>query len=240
MINRVYKTIERLETKGSKKKMEEKKYIAYYRVSTQKQGIDGLGINAQMSTVESFTKNTGKIIATYTEVESGKKDTRKELAKALEHCKKENAILVIAKIDRLARKSSFVNRLQDSGLEFICCDMPGANKLTVSFMAAIAQNEAETISLRTKAALAELKKRGVKLGKPKNLTDKARKNSIESRQKEAKERSLGISKMIQDMTKQGLSIRKIAEKLNEYGLKTVQGKAFSVSTIQYLRKLYSI
>jgi DNA invertase Pin-like site-specific DNA recombinase len=221
--------------------METKKYIAYYRVSTNKQGIDGLGIDAQKTSVQNFIKNSGKgkIVAEYSEVESGKKDSRVELQKALQACKRENATLVIAKIDRLARKSSFVNTLQDANLDFVCCDMPTANKFTISVMAALAQNEAETTSVRTKSALAELKKRGVKLGNPKNLTDKARKNSIETRQKEAREKNLGVSKMVFDLQEQGLSMRKIAQKLNEYGLKTVNGKAFSVATIQHIKKLFS-
>ena len=134
-----------------------KKIIAYYRVSTRKQGAEGLGIDAQRADVARYAAGNGEIIAHYTEVESGKKDSRPELTKALQHAKQTGATLVIAKLDRISRNASFILRLRDSGVDFVACDLPGASTLTIGFMAIIAQHEREAISSRTKAA-AEVRK----------------------------------------------------------------------------------
>lgn len=145
-----------------------KQYVAYYRVSTVKQGRSGLGLEAQRTVVQSFlTGNGGAVVAEYVEVESGRKKDRQELQKAINHARITRSKLVIAKLDRLARNVSFTAALMDSGVEFVCCDLPQANRFTIHVMAALAEMEAEMISARTKAALAEAKKRGVKLGNPK-------------------------------------------------------------------------
>lgn len=152
-------------------------YISYCRVSTKKQGASGLGIDAQKTSVLNALKEGDRLIAEYQEVESGKNDYRPQLLKAIEHCKKTNSTLLIAKLDRLSRNASFILTLRDSQVLFKSIDMPDANNLTIGIMAILAQDERERISQRTKSALAELKKKGVKLGSPQNLTDSSRKKS---------------------------------------------------------------
>ena len=142
------------------------KFIAYYRVSTAKQGQSGLGLEAQRAAVLNYL-NGGRwsVIADYTEIESGKlASNRPELTKAMAHCRMTGATLVIATLDRLSRNAEFLLGLERSGVAFICADMPEANKLTIGIMSLVAQQEREAISRRTKAALAAAKARGVVLG----------------------------------------------------------------------------
>jgi len=214
-----------------------KKYVAYYRVSTAKQGVSGLGLDGQQTAVKNFVRD-GELIATFTEIESGKKNNRVELDKALDTCKKQGATLVIAKLDRLSRNVSFISSLMDSNLEFICCDMPTANKMTIQIMAAIAQWERETIVSRTKTALSELKKKGVLLGKPENLTASAISKGLQVRQDNAKSNPANKQalELIGMYKRQGLSDAQTAAKLNELGLRTRTGKAFKHGTIYALAK----
>ena len=147
--------------------MPENTYIAYYRVSTDKQGRSGLGLEAQRAAVERHLNGDGSaLIAEYTEIESGKKNQRPQLHAALQHCRKERATLVIAKLDRLGRNVAFIASLMESRVEFLCCDNPHANKLMLHMLAAFAEHEREQISKRTKAALAAARARGTKLGNP--------------------------------------------------------------------------
>ncbi|MDQ3482088.1 MAG: recombinase family protein, partial [Pseudomonadota bacterium] len=141
--------------------------ISYLRVSTAKQGASGLGLEAQRAAVAAFTTSGGHtLVAEYVEVESGAKAARAQLAAALTSCRLHRATLVIAKLDRLARNVSFIANLMDGGVEFVACDMPHANRLTLHLLAAIAEHEREMISQRTKAALQAAKARGVRLGNP--------------------------------------------------------------------------
>lgn len=144
------------------------KFIAYYRVSTAKQGASGLGLEAQRAAVTKYAdEHDGELIAELRETESGAKKAlskRKELAKALKACKLHDATLIVAKLDRLARDTAFILGLRDAGVEFIACDFPLANRLVLTIIAAIGEYERELISQRTKAALAAAKARGVKLG----------------------------------------------------------------------------
>ena len=140
-------------------------FIAYYRVSTSRQAQSGLGLDAQKQAVLDFINGNGdQIVAEFTEVESGKRCDRPELNNSLNQCRETGAKLVIARLDRLARNAAFLLTLRDSGVEFVAADMPDANRLTVGIMALVAEDEAERISQRTKAALAAAKARGVKLG----------------------------------------------------------------------------
>ena len=164
----------------------EKKYIAYYRVSTVKQS---LGLEAQRSTVKAFLSNIADsiLLNEYEEKESGKDDNRVQLHLAIEECKRKNATLIIAKLDRLSRNVSFIFALKDANVDFIACDLQQFNTLTLAIFSALAQQERELISSRTKAALAE-KRKVKKLGNPQNLTnnlDKALENSKQTRRNKA-------------------------------------------------------
>ena len=141
-------------------------FVAYYRVSTDKQGAGGLGMDAQREAVTRFIGQRGQIVAEYVEVESGRKASRPKLKAALDECKNRRATLLIAKLDRLARNVHFISGLMESSIEFQAVDMPEANRLTIHVLAAVAEHEREMISQRTKAALAQAKTRGTKLGNP--------------------------------------------------------------------------
>lgn len=141
------------------------KVVAYYRVSTRQQSDSGLGIEGQISSIHDFVKkNKAKLIASYTEVESGTKSDRSEIKKAIAHAKRAQATLVVAKLDRLSRNVAFLSGLMESGVEFVACDNPNANRLTIHILAAVAEEEARVISERTKSALRAYKARGGKLG----------------------------------------------------------------------------
>ena len=129
------------------------RFVAYYRVSTARQGISGLGLEAQRDSVMTYL-NGGrwKMVAEYVEIESGRRSDRPKLGEALVACRLHGATLVVAKLDRLARDAHFLLGLKDAGVEFICVDMPAANRLTVGIMAMVAEEEARMISARTKTA----------------------------------------------------------------------------------------
>ena len=155
------------------------KIIAYYRVSTQKQKASGLGLDGKQADVAAYAERTGaKVLAEYTESESGTRSDRPELTKAIAHAKRTKSILVVAKLDRLARNVAFTSTLMESGVEFIACEMPEANRLTIHILAAVAEDEAERISQRTRTALAAAKRKGTLLGganpKCRNLTSRGR------------------------------------------------------------------
>lgn len=143
------------------------KFIAYLRVSTDRQGASGLGMTAQRATVEAFARQQGgQIVAEYVEVESGRKSDRPQLLLALAAAKKGKAVLLIARLDRLARSVAFISALMDARIDFVACDQPFASRLTLHILAAVAEDEARRISERTRAALAAAKARGTKLGSP--------------------------------------------------------------------------
>lgn len=207
------------------------RYVAYYRVSTKKQGESGLGLEAQRSAVQGFVK--GPIIAEFTEVESGKKDKRAQLTMAIDKAKKEGGILVIAKLDRLSRNASFIVALRDSGVTFQCVDMPDANTLTVGIFATLAQHERELISSRNKAALPARKAQGITLGKPENLTSQAQLKGIRANQKRAaeNENNRRASSMIRMMYGTGKSFTEIAKALNQAGFRTARGHEFQPTQV---------
>ena len=143
------------------------KWVSYLRVSTDRQGRSGLGLEAQRQAVTDYL-NGGNwaLVSEFVEVESGKRSDRPQLAAALAACRKHKAKLVIAKLDRLSRNVAFIASLMDGNVDFVCCDFPTANRLTLHILAAVAEHEREAISVRTKAALAAVKARGTKLGNP--------------------------------------------------------------------------
>ena len=144
-------------------------FVSYVRVSTERQGKSGLGLEAQQAAVGTYIAGRhGRLHQEYREIESGKKDDRPQLAAALAACRKNKAVLVIAKLDRLARRVSFISALMDGDVDFVACDFPQANRLTLHILAAVAEHEREMISQRTRAALQAARNRGVKLGNPTN------------------------------------------------------------------------
>ena len=217
-----------------------KKYIAYYRVSRKEQGISTLGLLAQKSSVEKYVSGQeGIILNEYTEIETGtNKRERVEIHKAIQQAKSEGAVLVIAKLDRLARNVSFVSSLMDAGIEFLAVDMPSANNFTIHIFSALAEQEAMLISTRTKQALAELKKKGVVLGSPKNLTDNAREQGVKTIKENAinNDRNRQAQSVITSCKEKGMSYRQIAEYLNQLNFKTRYGNQFMAPTVHQLHR----
>jgi DNA invertase Pin-like site-specific DNA recombinase len=199
------------------------KFVAYYRVSTDRQGQSGLGLEAQRSAVLAYVNGgSWTRFAEFTEVESGKHADRPQLAAALAACKKHKAKLVIAKLDRLSRNLAFIATLMDSGVEFVAVDNPHANKLTVHILAAVAQHEREMISQRTRDALQAAKARGKRLGNP-NLAS-ARQRALEANSAAADRFSGNVRPIIEQIQKSGVSsLRGVARALTARGIKTARG-----------------
>lgn len=203
--------------------------INYYRVSTAKQGRSGLGLDAQRAAIDAYcSSHSCEPLAEYTEVESGKRDDRPELIKALHHAKVTGATLVIAKLDRLSRNMAFLATLQDAGTKFIAADMPEANELTIHIMAAMAQAERKAISKRTKEALAAAKARGQRLGNP--MGAKAfgpymgNKPAVDAIKAKAKTFATDIQPIIEAVRGEGhTSLRAIAAELNKREIITARG-----------------
>lgn len=202
-------------------------FIAYYRVSTDKQGIKGLGMDAQREAVARFLHGRGAIAADFTEVESGRKNNRPQLQAALAECRKRKAVLVIAKLDRLARNVHFISGLMNSDVEFIAVDMPQANRLTIHILAAVAEHEREMISQRTKAALAQAKARGTKLGNPRAAEAAVKARAAKGSFAAAPE----VLRLMTGWRKEGKSLRTIAGELNRLNIRTVQGKQWYACTV---------
>lgn len=220
------------------------RYVSYLRVSTQKQGASGLGIEAQRKAVADYL-NGGrwKLIAEFVEIESGKNTERRQLQEALRACRLHGATLVVAKLDRLARNAHFLLGLQQAAVDFVACDMPSANKMTVGIMAVVAEDAARTISINTKAALAAAKARGVKLGSPRNLTRKGRakgnEQSGETRTLMAVQRAQDLAPTLAAIQAEGVtSLRQIARSLNERDIPTArQGRWTAVQVQRILWRL---
>ncbi len=207
-------------------------FVAYFRVSTDKQGQSGLGLEAQTATVRKYAAGRGEIIASFQEVESGKRSDRPELLKALAMCRQKKAVLVIAKLDRLSRNVAFIANLLDSRAEFIACDMPEANKLTLHIMAAMAQHEREATSLRTREALQAAKVRGQQLGGQRTNSAALHRASAE----QARQFRVDLAPTLQQMKARGLTLAEIADQLNERNIKTCKNRAWHPSTVCRLLK----
>lgn len=209
-----------------------KKIISYIRVSTSKQGASGLGLEAQRVAVQEYIKSSGvDQVTEFVEIESGKKTDkeRPQLAAALAMCKKEKAVLVVAKLDRLARSVHFISGLMESKVKFLALDMPEANELTIHVMAAFAEHEARRISERTKAALEVARSRGVVLGAAgaANL-----KPNIEARQRQSQEFAQSLEGIFEGFRLRGLTQRQMVEELNQLGVKTARGATWSLIQVQ--------
>jgi DNA invertase Pin-like site-specific DNA recombinase len=214
------------------------KYIAYYRVSTKRQGLSGLGLEAQKESVATYLSGKGKLVAEFTEVEHGtrKGNHRPQLAAALAQCRIHGATLIIAKLDRLARNVAFTSNLMESSVEFVCCDMPSANRFTIHVLAAAAEHEAEMISTRTKLALAAAKRKGTVLGGDRGNTHliyrKGNKASAVVRSAEAEKRAADLMPVIADLRSKGATtLREIAQGLNQHGIATARGGEWSATQV---------
>lgn len=203
------------------------RYIAYYRVSTTRQGQSGLGLAAQKAAVQAYLEGKGwPPLMEFTEVESGKRADRVELTKALQACRVHHATLVIAKLDRLSRNAAFLIQLREAGVDVVACDMPDANRLTVGIMALVAEDEAERISARTKAALAVAKERGTVLGGYRGYTPTSedRAKAAQAKRADAAARVQDILPIIEEVRAGGeTSLAGIARALNERGVPTARG-----------------
>ncbi|MEO8313249.1 MAG: recombinase family protein [Pseudomonadota bacterium] len=212
------------------------RFVAYYRVSTKKQGASGLGLEAQQASVREYLKRVAGVqLAAFTEVESGRKNARPQLDAAILRCKQSNATLLVAKLDRLSRNAAFLMNMRDSGVKFEALDIPGANYMTVGVLALVAQNEAEAISDRTKKALAARRARGLKLGTPRDMTPYAKrgaaKAAIANRAK-ALQRVAVIQPAIESAQSEGhTSLRQIAKHLNEQCITTPRGKLWTATAV---------
>ncbi len=211
--------------------MAEGKFVSYLRVSTRKQGASGLGLDAQRKAVTDYL-NGGRwnLIAEVVEVESGKRSDRPKLAEALRLCRLHGATLVVAKLDRLARDAHFLLGLSKAGVEFVCCDMPSANRMTVGIMAVVAEEEARMISARTKVALAAAKERGVKLGGDRGAVLSAETKALGNavRTAKAKSRAADLQPVIAEIRAVGATtLQAIADALNSRGITTTRGGQWS-------------
>lgn len=201
-------------------------FVAYYRVSTERQGQSGLGLEAQQEAVRRYLSTVaGSLIAEHIEVETGRRNDRPELAKALGACRRHKAKLVIAKLDRLSRNLAFIATMMDSGVEFIACDNPHATRLTLHILAAVAEHEREMIAERTRAALQAAKARGVQLGR----------NGIErlapANRATAMDRAEQLKPILAELSAAGMSKRQIAAELAARGIPTPRGGRWHAQTV---------
>ena len=211
-------------------------WVSYLRVSTDKQGASGLGLEAQRKAVADYL-NGGKwmLAAEFVEVESGRRSDRPQLAAALAACKKHKAKLVVAKLDRLARNVAFTAKLMESGVEFVAADMPFANKLTIHILAAVAEHEREAISDRTKQALAAAKARGMRLGGPK--LKEAQRNGSARNQEKADTFAANTRPVIEQIRRSGITtLRGIAAALNARGVPTARGGTWTPVQIMAIER----
>ncbi|MDO1451353.1 recombinase family protein [Rhodocytophaga aerolata] len=219
-----------------------KKYVSYLRVSTVKQGQSGLGLQAQRRAVAQFVKDPTLILSEYVEVESGKNNERPELFKAIEGARQKGACLLIAKLDRLSRDAAFIFTLRNTGVDFVCADMPEANTLTIGIFAVLAQHERELISSRTKAALTAKRERGEKTGKAENFHQQGRcrgaatmkKLSVEAKENRQAIELIRLYRGQKNEKGKPMTFEMIAHKLNAAGFLTRRGKAFTKGWVKQL------
>ncbi len=217
------------------------RYVSYLRVSTTKQGAEGLGIEAQRATVSAYLKRVNhgaQLLEEFVEVESGRKSKRPKLAEALSRCELSGARLIIAKLDRLSRDVHFLTGLEKAGVDFIACDLPDAGRLSVHIMAVVAQHEAERISERTKDALRAAKARGKKLGNPngaKHLEGRGNAEAVAAIKANAAGDAAKLKGEVQKIQSEGFtSLTAIAAKLNERGTLTPRKKSWHPQSVKRL------
>jgi len=226
-------------TKNKNKTENKTKYVAYLRVSTKKQGVSGLGLDAQRSAIENFCNDKGVVIAEFLEVESGNKKTRKELAKALAVVKAESATLIVAKLDRLARNVEFTFALVNAGVDFVTADLGKLSTLQLGILATVAEYEREMTAQRTKAACAEKRAKGEKMGSACNFNNEGRAKGRKNRVLNTLEND-DVQKAIiriKELREMGASANEIARKLNEGKYTTRQGGKWSPARVLQLEKM---
>lgn len=208
------------------------KFVAYYRVSTDKQGLQGYGIEAQKMSVSRYLASLDcELLGSFEEVESGANNKRPQLQAAMALAKSKKAVLIIAKLDRLSRNAAFLLQLQDSGVDFIACDMPTADKLSVGIIALLAQRERELISQRTKAGLQAVKARGIRLGNPNPKASLER--AILANQAKKLEFAASAKKIILEIQSTGVTtLAKLADCLNKRGEKTARGSSWTATAVR--------
>lgn len=209
--------------------MAQGRFIGYVRVSTDKQGRSGLGLEAQRQAIESYLNGGDwQLLDTFVEVESGSKSDRPQLRAALEACRRTGARLIIAKLDRLSRNLAFIANLMEAGVGFVAADMPHANEFTVHVLAAVAQHERKMISQRTKEALRVAKARGVKLGNPQGLRPEvaaqARQRGTEVACRKAETFAARLYPHVARYRDLGLSLNEVARRLNIEGVLGPRGR----------------
>jgi len=219
------------------------KIVAYTRVSTDKQGRSGLGLEAQRAAIAAYAKTANAVtVAEFQEVESGRINGRPELEKALKLARVTGAKLVIAKLDRMSRNAAFLLKLQDSGVDFTACDMPDANTLTVGIMAVIAQAESQMIADRTRSAMQAAKARGAVFGNPNGAAPlrragKGNAATCTAQRERANARARDLSDVLEDLANNGFTtLSAQANELNRRGIKTARGGRWHASTVANLRK----
>jgi DNA invertase Pin-like site-specific DNA recombinase len=204
-----------------------RRFVAYYRVSTEKQGRSGLGLDAQRAAVGSFVSPSDKIVAEFTETESGKRNDRPVLTEAIAHAKAYGATLLIAKLDRLSRNAAFLLTLQDQGVPFVAADMPTANHTVIGILAVIAQAEREAISARTKAALVQAKARGTRLGNPNGaaaIRHRGNREAAQGARDKASAFAMQVAPVLASVREAGhTTARAIARELNQRTVPTSRG-----------------
>lgn len=212
------------------------RYVTYLRVSTDRQGQSGLGLEAQRAAVLDHIAGKGEIAAEYVEIESGKRNERPQLARAMAEAKRIGAVLLIAKLDRLARNVAFIANLLEAGVEIAAADMPEANRFLLHVIAAVAEHEAQAISDRTRAALAVAKARGVALGwSMPERKDEQRQASRKGAAKNAQNACMhaaNVLPIIRQISAGGTSLRQIADELNTRGIKTARGGLWYATTVR--------
>jgi DNA invertase Pin-like site-specific DNA recombinase len=212
------------------------RYVAYCRVSTDKQGRSGLGLEAQQAAIHAFLRPGDELLdPLFVEIESGKRSDRQKLRAAVERCRRTGATLLIAKLDRLARNLAFVANLMESGVEFVAIDNPHANRLTIHILAAVAEDEARRISERTKAALAVAKARGTKLGgdrgyRPSTPPDASL--ASEARALKADHAAHAVLPVIRRLQQEVTSLNGLAERLNALGHQTPRGGTWTATAVK--------
>lgn len=223
-------------------------FVAYYRVSTAKQGASGLGLEAQRRTVAEYLQAaSGDLVGEFEEIESGKRADRPALAQAVERCRLTGARLLIAKLDRLSRNVHFLTGLEEEGVDFVACDMPEANRLTVHIMAAVAQQEREAISARTKAALGSIKARLAageehvsrrsgqvlsRLGSPRGLVVARPDLGAQAVIDKADEFAARVRPTVAALRGEGMSLGAVAARLNELRVKTPRGGSWTAMGVK--------